>query len=184
MLAGDVEGARKRAAVETFVRHEEALRRTARRYSICADDADDALQRGLEILLTKAPSDDPRELIRWTQTVVKHEALAVRRERERILSGPAGRSEPGREDWVALLPSNSADPAERVERREAIARSREALQTEAAGAARAQPPGRGLLLRGDRRDHRLLPHEDQPLAGRGPGAIPQADRPQRGRREM
>ena len=83
------EAARKRAAIETYSRHEDALRRTARRYSLCADDADDALQRALEILLLKAPTDDPRELIRWTQTVVKHEALAVRRDRERILSGPA-----------------------------------------------------------------------------------------------
>ena len=127
--ATDVEGARKRAALETYVRHEEVLKRTARRYSICADDAEDALQRGLEILLTKAPSADPRELIRWTQTVVKHEALAVRRERERILSGPAARAEPGREDWWALIPARGEDPAEQVERREAIARSREALQS-------------------------------------------------------
>jgi len=58
------EAARKRAAIETYVRHEGALRRTARRYSLCADDADDALQRALEILLLKAPSDEPRELIR------------------------------------------------------------------------------------------------------------------------
>jgi RNA polymerase sigma factor (sigma-70 family) len=114
--------------VETYARHEAALRRTALRYSICADDADDALQRGLEILLRKAPSDDPRELIRWTQTVVKHEALAVRRERERILSGPAARPDQGDEDWVALLPSNSDGPPERAERREAVARSREALR--------------------------------------------------------
>ncbi len=130
MLPRVAEGARKRAAVETYVRHEEILRRTARRYSLCADDADDALQRALEILLTKAPSDDARELIRWTQTVVKHEALAVRRERERILSGPAAvPAEPGREDWVALLPSGADGPPERAVRREAIARSREALQT-------------------------------------------------------
>jgi RNA polymerase sigma factor (sigma-70 family) len=123
------EGARKRAAVETYVRNEPILRRTARRYSLCDDDAEDALQRALEILLTKAPSDDPRELIRWTQTVVKHEALAVRRERERILSGPAAATpQPGREDWVALLPSDADGPAERAERRETIARSREALQ--------------------------------------------------------
>jgi len=122
-------GARKRAAVETYARNEGALRRTARRYSLCADDADDALQRGLEILLRKAPSEDPRELIRWTQTVVKHEALAVRRERERILSGPAAaRPDPDREDWVSLLPSEDAGPPERAERHEAIARSREALQ--------------------------------------------------------
>jgi RNA polymerase sigma factor (sigma-70 family) len=122
--------ARKRAAVETYARHEAALRRTARRFSLCEDDADDALQRALEILLRKAPSEDPRELVRWTQTVVRHEALAVRRERERILSGPAAAvPEPGREDWTALIPSDSAGPAERAERSEAIARSREALQS-------------------------------------------------------
>jgi RNA polymerase sigma factor (sigma-70 family) len=122
--------ARKRAAVETYARHEAALRRTARRFSLCEDDADDALQRALEILLRKAPSEDPRELVRWTQTVVRHEALAVRRERERILSGPAAAApEPGREDWTALIPSDAAGPAERAERSEAIARSREALQS-------------------------------------------------------
>jgi len=129
-LPGGVTAARKRAAVETYVRHENSLRRTARRYSLCADDADDALQRALEILLLKAPSEDPRELIRWTQTVVKHEALAVRRERERILSGPAAAPpEPGREDWTALLPADADGPPERAERREAVARSREALQS-------------------------------------------------------
>ena len=122
--------ARKRAAIETYARHEPALRRTARRFSLCEDDAEDALQRALEILLRKAPSEDPRELVRWTQTVVRHEALAVRRERERILSGPAAATpEPGREDWTALIPSDSAGPAERAERAEAIARSREALQS-------------------------------------------------------
>jgi RNA polymerase sigma factor (sigma-70 family) len=123
------EASRKRAAVETFARHEQALRRTATRYSLCADDADDALQRALEILLVKAPSDDPRELVRWTQTVVKHEALAVRRERERILSGPAAAPpRDGAEDWVASIPAPTDGPAEQVERREAVARSREALQ--------------------------------------------------------
>jgi RNA polymerase sigma factor (sigma-70 family) len=122
--------ARKRAAVETFARHQASLRRTAGRYSICADDADEALQRGLEILLHKAPSADPRELVRWTQTVVKHEALAVRADRERILAGPAAATpEPGREDWVALLPADADGPAEHAERHEAVERSREALAT-------------------------------------------------------
>ena len=120
--------ARKRAAIETYSRHEAALRRTAGRYSLCAADAEDALQRALEILLTKAPTTDPRELIRWTHTVVKHEALAVRRERERILAGPAAQAEEGVEDWVALIPAPGAGPAERAERSEAVARSREALQ--------------------------------------------------------
>jgi RNA polymerase sigma factor (sigma-70 family) len=122
--------ARKRVAVETFARNEAVLRRTAQRYSICADDADEALQRGLEILLNKAPSEDPRDLIRWTQTVVKHEALAVRAERERTLAGPAAATPvPGREDWVAMLPADAAGPAEQAERHEAIERSREALAT-------------------------------------------------------
>jgi RNA polymerase sigma factor (sigma-70 family) len=127
---GASEGAaRKRAAMETYARSETALRRTARRYSLCADDAEDALQRALEILLRKAPSHDPRELVKWTQTVVKHEALAIRCERERLLAGPAAiRREADEEDWVALLPAGTDGPAERVERREAIARSREALQ--------------------------------------------------------
>src|SRR5262245_12797618 len=74
--------ARKRAAVEMIARYESALRRTARRYSFDAEDAEDAYQRALEIALTKAPTTDLRELIRWTQTVTKHEALAIRAGRE------------------------------------------------------------------------------------------------------
>jgi RNA polymerase sigma factor (sigma-70 family) len=122
------EAARKRAAIELIARQEGALRRTARRFSLCADDADDAFQRALEILLVKAPTDDPRELARWMTIVVKHEALKVRENRERILGSPEapGREEQG--DWVALIPSERHGPAERAERKELIARSREALQ--------------------------------------------------------
>jgi RNA polymerase sigma factor (sigma-70 family) len=122
------EAARKRAAVETYARNEAILRQTARRYSLCADDADDAMQRAFEILLRRAPSDDPRELIKWMQTVVKHEALAIRRERERTLAGPAAAAGEEAYDWVALLPTDRDGPPERAERHEAIARSREALQ--------------------------------------------------------
>jgi len=125
-LRADDAAGRKRAAVETYARDETALRRTARRFSLCEDDADEAFQRALEILLRKAPSGDPRELVKWTQTVVKHEALAIRRERERILASPLPPGEDG--DWVSLLPSAGDGPAETAERREAVARSREALQ--------------------------------------------------------
>ena len=121
---------RKRLAVEIVAQHERALKLTARRYSLCAADAEDAYQRALEILLTKAPVGDARELIRWMQTVTKHEALAVRRNRERLLSGTpvsmAGGDE--EEDWMALIPAPTDGPAERAERHEAVARSREALQ--------------------------------------------------------
>jgi RNA polymerase sigma factor (sigma-70 family) len=124
------DAARKRAAVETYAQNETALRRTARRFSLCHDDAEEALQRSLEILLRKAPGEDPRHLIKWMQTVVKREAMAVRRERERIFAGPAAlEPEPGMEDWVNLLPTEVDGPPERAEREEAVARSREALRT-------------------------------------------------------
>jgi RNA polymerase sigma factor (sigma-70 family) len=110
--------------------HEQALRRTARRYSICAADADDAYQRAMEILLLKAPPGEARELVRWMQTVTKHEALAIRRSRERQLSPPPpGAVSEEAADWLSLIPSSGAGPAERAERREDIARSREALKT-------------------------------------------------------
>jgi DNA-directed RNA polymerase specialized sigma24 family protein len=55
----------------------------ARRYAYNLDDAEDAYQRGLEILLTKAPTTRDVDLVRWLKTVVKHDALALRRQRER-----------------------------------------------------------------------------------------------------
>jgi RNA polymerase sigma factor (sigma-70 family) len=121
------EAARKRAAVELIARHEAALRRTARRYSFDAEDAEDAYQRALEIALTKAPTTDLRELIRWTQTVTKHEALAVRQSRERLL-GYQSKPESQAADPVSLIPARGDGPEEQAERREDIARSREALQ--------------------------------------------------------
>lgn len=122
--------ARKRAAVELIAQHGASLRRTARRYSLNAEDAEDAYQRSLEILLTKAPNDRMNELVRWTHTVIKHEALAVRRKRERMLGGvPQSAEDSEREDWVALIPATGDGPDLRAERGERIARSREALQT-------------------------------------------------------
>jgi RNA polymerase sigma factor (sigma-70 family) len=115
---------RKRAAVELVVREDAELRQTARRFSLCEDDAEDAYQRALEILLVKAPSDRPRELIRWMKTVVKHEALAIRRYRERML----GVGDDGAGDPIARIASSGAGPGERLELGEQVARSREALQ--------------------------------------------------------
>jgi RNA polymerase sigma factor (sigma-70 family) len=123
-----VEAARKRAAVEIYARNETTLRRAAQRYSLCADDAEDALQRGLEILLLKAPTDDPRQLLKWMQTVIRHESLAIRRERERTLADPEAQAKPDREDWVSLLPATADGPPEQAERQEAVGRWREALQ--------------------------------------------------------
>jgi hypothetical protein len=68
-------------------------------------------------------------LIRWTQTVTKHEALALRQSRERLLGYSGGDAATGTSaDPVALIPAAGEGPEEQVERREAIARSREALR--------------------------------------------------------
>jgi len=125
VLGGVTTAGRKRAAVELVAREDAELRRTARRFSLCEDDAEDAYQRALEILLTKAPTERQRDLLRWTKTVVKHEALALRSYRERMLGrGPVEAVG----DPVERLASDNAGPGERTEQRESFARSREALR--------------------------------------------------------
>jgi RNA polymerase sigma factor (sigma-70 family) len=71
------------AALRLLERHGGAILATARRYSTSPEDAEDAYQRALEILLTKAPTTAEDELVPWLKTVVKHEAFAIRRARER-----------------------------------------------------------------------------------------------------
>ena len=111
--------------------HDRVFRRTARRYSICADDAEDAYQRSLEILLTKAPPIEGDALVRWMQTVTKHEALAVRRQRERLLGSPRVTSSDEEQDRDPLdgIVSEAPGPTDRVASRERVVRSREALQS-------------------------------------------------------
>jgi len=115
---------RASAAVALLQGHGILLRRIARRYSACAEDADDALQRASLILLTKGPAIDPGRLIAWMVVVTKHEAFAVRRSRERLVGclplEPAG-------DPLDALPSESPGPAERAERVEDLAEARAAL---------------------------------------------------------
>lgn len=116
--------------MELISTHDAVFRRTARRHSICVDDAEDAYQRALEILLTKAPEIDRGALTAWMHTVTKHEAMGVRRSRDRLL---AGRGRPARDgtepDLLDALPSNRLDPPERAERSERVARSIEVLAT-------------------------------------------------------
>jgi RNA polymerase sigma factor (sigma-70 family) len=107
----------RRDALAQLASAEAALRRTARRYSLCADDADDAYQRAVEILLTKSPPADPQHLLAWMQVVTRREALAVRRSRERLLG-------PGDDDHADPLDRIVCDepgPQERLERREQLA---------------------------------------------------------------
>src|SRR5215211_1847005 len=98
----------------------DSLLRVARRYSLCADDARDAYQRGLEILMRHAARLDPDRAAGWLHTVVKREALAINRSRRRML----GSSEL---DLDALEARTSASPEERVMASDRVARSAEAL---------------------------------------------------------
>jgi RNA polymerase sigma factor (sigma-70 family) len=103
----DPTAARRRAALSLLDSHATNLRRSARRVSICPDDADEALQRATLILLTKAPPHPPARLAGWMHVVTRREALAVRRERERLLGAELGE-----------LHARAPCPAERAERRE------------------------------------------------------------------
>jgi RNA polymerase sigma factor (sigma-70 family) len=76
---GEVE----QAAMLLVARHGSSVLATARRYAATPEDAEDAYQRSLEILLTKAPTTREQELLAWLRTVVKHEAFALRRQRDR-----------------------------------------------------------------------------------------------------
>ena len=99
------------AAADVAESRRAALLRVARRFSLCPADAEDAVQRAIEILLTKGSTVDRERLSAWMRVVVRREALAVRRQRERSLP-----PEP-----LDQVESERAGPLERLERRERVA---------------------------------------------------------------
>jgi RNA polymerase sigma factor (sigma-70 family) len=88
---GDMQGegrgssAAEELILRTVAAHADSLLRTARRYSICPDDAQDAYQRALEIFMTHAERLDPARAAGWLHVVVKREALAIRRSRKKLV---------------------------------------------------------------------------------------------------
>ncbi len=115
----------RRDAVALLASHRAALLRRARRLSLCADDADDALQRAVEILLTRSHLVDRERIVPWMLTVVGREALAVRRRRMRDLgSEPVGDAP----DPIAFAPSEEPGPLERLEQRERVRRAARLLR--------------------------------------------------------
>jgi RNA polymerase sigma factor (sigma-70 family) len=116
-------GGRRERALAVLAVAEPDFRRTARRISLCADDAEDAFQRAVEILLTKAPRRPATSLVAWMQVVTRREALAVRRARERILAT-------WRDDAHELagrLLCERPGPEEHAERRDRVATAARAL---------------------------------------------------------
>lgn len=116
----DVRARRQEAALGLVSAHASVLLSTARRVSLCPDDADDACQRALEIVLTKAPALEPRRLVAWARVVARREALAVRRARERLIGG----GDPNRAaDSVPIEQPTAIELAERHDRAVAALRS-------------------------------------------------------------
>ena len=68
-------------------RHLPALLRVARRLSLCADDAQDAVQRALEIYVRRLDTVEAVTEVAWLKVVVRHEALAIRRARQDSVAG-------------------------------------------------------------------------------------------------
>ena len=107
--------------IEVVKRDAASLLRLSRRHSLCADDAEDAYQRGLEIFIKHAPRLDPKRAPAWLRTVIKHEAMAVRRTRQRDLAGHEI-------DFDQLENDRGVSPEERALGFEQVAQSAEALQ--------------------------------------------------------
>ncbi|MEA2346316.1 MAG: hypothetical protein QOG62_103 [Thermoleophilaceae bacterium] len=91
----------------------------ARRFSNSPEDAEDAYQRGLEILLTKAPAAGDDDLVPWLKTVVKHEAFAITRAR--------GRAGLPSEETLQLAASPGPAPDEQAEHYERLRLGAEAI---------------------------------------------------------
>lgn len=72
-------------ATEVARLHGDALMRTARRFAGDPDDAHDAYQRALELLLQHADTIDRAKALPWMHVVVRREASALRRRHERHL---------------------------------------------------------------------------------------------------
>jgi len=108
--------------VSDLVRRESAaMLRVAHRYSYCHDDAAEAYGRALEILLRRAHDLDPQRAGGYLVRVVKHEALAVRGERQRERASDAAALD---RQEARNLPG----PEERAAGSELVARSAEALR--------------------------------------------------------
>lgn len=117
-------------------RHAGSLMGVARRHSLCAEDAQDAYQRALEIYLERADEVRETTAVQWLRTVTKHEAMKLRTARQRVL--PA-------EDW-AWDEQPSPDVSDAVDR--ALDRARVGTVAEALAACRPDET-RAILLRAD-----------------------------------
>jgi RNA polymerase sigma factor (sigma-70 family) len=102
-------------------RHEQTLLRVAQQCSLCHDDALDAYQRALEIFVRRAATVDPATEVAWLKVVVRHEAMAIRRLRSRLVAGEDV-------DLDALDHADTRSIEEQLAATERVRRSAEALR--------------------------------------------------------
>jgi DNA-directed RNA polymerase specialized sigma24 family protein len=102
-----------RVAADLVARYGEMIMLDAIEFSVSHEDAEDAYQRSLEVLLTKAPTDDPNQLVPWLRVVVRNEAHQIRRTRKRHDSM---RGSPDAVDAIEHDGRTPADTAEAVSR--------------------------------------------------------------------
>ncbi len=111
----------ERLVLELIAEHADSLLRVARRYSLCADDAQDAYQRTLELLMRHAHRLDAERAGGWLHTVVKREAVAVNTSRRKLVGGDDL-------DLDTIEVRTAPSPEDRVLAFERVSRSAEALQ--------------------------------------------------------
>ncbi len=112
---------RTRRAMLLLAEHEGSFRRTARRHSRSREDSEDAFQRAVEILLTKAPPARPDGLVGWMHVVTRREALAVARRRPGSSAGPKPAPAELPSGDPELVPSTTPGPQAQLEQRERLA---------------------------------------------------------------
>jgi RNA polymerase sigma factor (sigma-70 family) len=131
--AGGKATAARHARVEAMLRtHRGTLLWIARRWTGSADEAEDALQRAMEIYVRRLDSIDAASELSWLKVVVRHEAMALRRARLQGVPLDA-------DDAAERIPAPDVAVQERIEREERNARSLEAL-------AQLKPDERTALL--------------------------------------
>lgn len=120
-----------RARIAALVaRHERALLRVARQSSLCHDDALDAYQRALEIFIRRVDTVDPATEVAWLKVVIRHEAMAIRRQRSDSVTGEEL-------DLDAFVAGPERSVEERIASGERVRRSAEALRALKPDEARA-----------------------------------------------
>lgn len=107
--------------LRTVAAHADSLLRTARRFSLCPDDAQDAYQRTLEIFMAHADRLDLDSAAGWLHVVVRREAQAIRRSRQRTVASDEV-------DFDKYESNSIPTPDERLASFDLVNRAAEALQ--------------------------------------------------------